>query len=333
VKKPAPQPPPPPGPTAAELAAADSAARRDSLARAALARDSIREAGFLLAQVRADSLYRKEHVRDSIRRAQAERDSLARAVVLRDSLAREAEKDSLFGAQGAMPRIEGDPNIQKSTAGAQCTFVDQLSDTYQQIQLSYARPFAHRSASWEIDVPVQHWDSVTGGKTATSLANVSLSVNKRISSKNSEWRQFASFALSPQTGLENESIGSDQWTINGQWSISHWFYDQRLHLRFLPNWTYGFGVNTSNGTKQKNVIITRVVVTGRVTQTVDASLDWRPRFDLTRGQYYSTLMALVSAPLPWQLGLQAGYEFPLDSLAKKHVEESRVYINVSKTFK
>jgi hypothetical protein len=332
--KPAPKPPPPPPhPTAAELAA--DSVRRDSVARAEFVQDSIsrERAALALAQAQADSMHRAELMRDSIQHAQFVRDSLARALAERDSLAKLAARDSLFGPQGDMPRIEGDPNIQRPTASAQLTFVDQVNDTYQQIQFGYARPFAHRSASWEIDVPIQHWDSVGGNKTVTSLANISLIVNKRISSRNATWRQFASLTLLPQTGLENESVGNDQWVIQGQWSASRWFFDERLHFRFLPSWTYGWWVNTSNGTKQKNVIVPRMVVTGRVTSTFDASLDFRPRIDLARGEFYSTLMALVSTPLPWELGLQAGYEFPLDSLAKKHVEESKVYINVTKTFK
>jgi len=43
-------------------------------------------------------------------------------------------------------------------------------------------------------------------------------------------------------------------------------------------------------------------------------------------------MFLVSRPLSTSYGLQAGYEFPLDSMARQKVEKSRVYINLSYTF-
>jgi hypothetical protein len=118
-----------------------------------------------------------------------------------------------------------------------------------------------------------------------------------------------------------------------QYSISHWFADERLHFRFMPYWQYGFAVDTAFGTKQKNVIVPRLVISARVTPELNATLDWRPRFDLTRNEYYATLMGLLSRPLPWwDLGVQAGYEVPLDSLAKRRVELQKLYITVSKTF-
>jgi hypothetical protein len=188
----------------------------------------------------------------------------------------------------------------------------------------------NKKASWELDVPFQHWDSVGGSKIVNGPANITLNVNKTIAE--GKWRQIASVALSPSIGgLVNTSIGNDQWVMQLQYSISRWFAENRVHLRFIPYWQYGFAVDL--GTTQKNVIVPRLVVSGRVTDKLNATLDWRPRFDLTRGQYYATLMALLSRPLPWwDLGAQAGYEFPLDSLAKRRVELQKVYITVSKTF-
>ena len=41
---------------------------------------------------------------------------------------------------------------------------------------------------------------------------------------------------------------------------------------------------------------------------------------------------MLSRPLGTAFGLQAGYEFPLDSMAKQKVEKSKVYLNLSYTF-
>src|SRR5262249_7524362 len=127
-----------------------------------------------------------------------------------DSAAIQARVDSLYGPDGAMPRIEGDPHITRPTAALTFQYVSQVHDKYSQITASYARPFWD-GGSWEIDVPVQHWDSVGGApKSVTSLNNVTLTVNKRISSRHAEWRQIATLALQPQTGLVNKSVGNNQ---------------------------------------------------------------------------------------------------------------------------
>jgi hypothetical protein len=255
-------------------------------------------------------------------------DSLARAAAAHKAVV----EDSAYGPDGAMPRIQDDPYITKPTAAAQLTFVKQVHDNYDQIQFSYARPFMNKKASWEIDVPLQHWDSVGGSKIVNGFANITLNLNKTIS--DGKWRQIASIALSPNIGgLVDPSIGNDQWVLQLQYSISRWFAGNRVHVRFIPYWQYGFAVDTVGGTVQKNLIVPRVVLSGRVTDKLNGTLDWRPRFDLTRNQYYATLMALVSRPLPWwDLGAQLGYEFPLDSLAKRRVELQKVYFTVSKTF-
>ena len=270
--------------------------------------------------------------RDSIVRALAVQDSLARAKRIADSLAAFAHDDSLHGEGANMPRIEGDPNIQVPTAGLQLTFVDQVWDTYQQVQFSYARPFAKRKASWEIDLPFQHWDSVSSTKTATSVANVTFNVNRVISSADAGWRQTLSLALSTQTGLVDPSIGNNQWIIQPQYSISHWFFDNHFHFRSITYWQYGFAVDTATGTRKKNVIVPRIVLTGRLDRQLSVTLDLRPRIDITRHAFYSTLMFMLSRPIGNSYGVQLGYEFPLDSMATQKVEKAKLYISLSKTY-
>lgn len=336
TRKPRPKPKPK-GPTARELFVRDSIARdafvRDSLTREAAVRDSLARVAFV-----NDSLRRAAFVRDSVHRVALVRDSIAREVAYNDSLARAraradtARTDSLYGVDGAMPRIEGDVNIRRPTAGLELIFVDQVWDTYQQVTFIYARPFAKRKASWEIDIPIQHFDSISGGKSVTSLANISLIVNRRLNTDSASWRQTISLQLQPQTGLEDPSIGNNQWIIQPQYAISHWFGDNRFHFRSLTYWQYGFAPDTSAHPTKRNIIVPRLVLTGRLNSKWDATADLRPRIDITRNAFYSTLMFLVSRPFGDAYGFQAGYEFPLDSMAKQKVEKSKVYLNLSYTF-
>ena len=299
----------------------------DSVARMAYVNDSLARLVFV-----QDSVARESAKRDSIVSAVAVRDSVARARSIEDSLARAAKADSLYGADGALPRIEGDPNIMRPTATVQLTVVEQVWKSYQQIQFSYARPFLKRKASWQVDIPIQHWDSISGNKSVTSLANVSLTVNRRLDGEKASWRQALSLSLLPQTGLEDPSVGNNQWVVQPQYSISHWFAADRVQFSSITYWTYGFAPDTAAHPTKKNIIVPRLVLTGRLNSKLSATLDLRPRIDITRHAFYSTLMVLVSRPLGEAYGFQAGYEFPLDSMARQQVEKSKVYVTVSRTF-
>jgi len=336
--------------TARERFVRDSIARaafvRDSLARDVFVRDSLAREAFVtdslrLAAARRDSLARAEFVRDSLRQdslaraGRAPREDYAAVVAARaakDSAAIEARADSLYGPDGAMPRIEGDPNISRPTVALSFQYVSQVHDMYSQITASYGRPFWD-GGSWEIDVPVQHWDSVGGApKSVTGLANITLTVNKRISSRDAAWRQIASFALQPQTGLVDKSIGNDQWIATAQYAISRWFADDRFHFRSITYYQYGWWVDQTNGTKQKNQLVPRLVFTGRVTPKIDLTADLRPRIDFTRDLFYSTLMFMGSTPVAQVYGLQFGYEFPLSETAKQKVEKEKFVLTLSRTF-
>ena len=356
-------PPAAPAPAPAAGAAALSARERlarDSIARAAFLRDSLARDAFARDSIARDSATRAEMLRDSLRLA-SERDSLARDAFLRDSLRRDsiaraaalargaypaavaaraaadsariqARVDSLYGPDGAMPRIEGDPHITRPTLSLGFQYVSQVHDKYSQITASYAQPFWN-GGSWEIDVPVQHWDSVGGApKSVTGLANVTLTVNKRISSEQATWRQIASFSLQPQTGLINKSIGNDQWIATAQYSISRWFGDDHWHFRSLTYYQYGWDVDQTNGTKQKNQLVPRLVLTSRLTPKWDLTADLRPRIDFTRDLFYSTLMFMASTPVAEVYGLQFGYEFPLSETAKQRVEKEKFVVTLSKIF-
>ena len=326
---------------------------RDSIARAEFVRDSLARETFL-----RDSILREVNLRDSLARAAALRDSAARAQFLldsaeraagarerqsayvqavaaqaaRDSVRIQARADSLYGTNGAMPRIEGDPHITRPLVSLSFQYVSQVHDKYSQITASYARPFWD-GGSWEIDVPVQHWDSVGGApKSATGLANITLTVNKRISSEDASWRRIVSLSLQPQTGLVNKSIGNNQWIATAQYSISRWLGEDRFHFRSITYYQYGWDVDQTNGTKQKNVLVPRLVFTGRVTPKIDLTADLRPRIDFTRDEFYSTLMFMGSTPVAEVYGLQFGYEFPLSETAKQRVEKEKFVLTVSRTF-
>jgi len=340
--------PVPAGLTARQRFVRDSIARaafiRDSLARAALVRDSIERERFVSDSIRAafvrDSLARAAYVRDSLARVafvhdsmeheRFVRDSLARVAALHDSLAKAAQADSDYGADGAMPRIQDDPNIQRPTAATEIDYVRKVSSNYWQLVLSYARPFAKRRASWQINVPVQYWMSVPSGSDVFGLTNSWFTVNVRISSPESKWRQIVSLTLTPQASFINDTLGNNQWYIQPQYAISRWFAQDRIQARLLLNWQYGFWVDS--GTTKKNVLMPRLVLNGRVTDKLDAGIDYRPRFDFERNEFYSTLQLFASRALTNTLGVQAGYEFPLDSLGRQRVEISKAYLSFSKTF-
>ena len=317
----------------------DSIARaalvRDSLARAAIVRDSLERERFVRdslarAAFGRDSLARVAFLRDSLGRAAFLRDSLARAAVLADSLAKLAHEDSAFGPEGAVPRIQGDPYITKPTAGVELDYVAQVSDNYWQLQFSYARPFEKRKSSWEIDLPFQYWESVPPGKTVTGLANMTFIVNRLFSARDASWQQIASITFNAQTGIINPTLGNNQWIFQPQYAISHWFVKDRLQARLLLYWQYGFFVDS--GTTKKNILIPRLVANTRLSTRLDAGLDYRPRFDFQRNQFYSTLQLYASYALTNELGLQAGWEFPLDSLGKQRVEKQKLYVIFSRTF-
>ncbi|HUO52242.1 MAG TPA: hypothetical protein VMT93_06975 [Gemmatimonadaceae bacterium] len=308
----------------------DSLARerfvRDSLARAAFVRDSLARAAFV-----RDSLARVAFVRDSLARAAFLRDSLAQAQRRHDSLAAKAAADSAYGPDGDLPQIQQDPNIQRPTAGLEVDYYRQVKDNYWQVVASYARPFEQRKASWEIDVPWQWWTSVPPGGYVTGPANASLIVNRRFTEAGAKWRVIGSLTLNPQASFLNDTLGNNQWIITPQVSVSRWFASDRLQVRLLTYWQYGFWVDS--GTTKKNILVPRLVLNSRITDRLYGGLDYRPRFDFQRDQFYSTLQAFASYALANSLGLQAGYEFPLDSLGRVRVEISKTYLTLSKTFR
>ena len=83
---------------------------------------------------------------------------------------------------------------------------------------------------------------------------------------------------------------------------------------------------------KKNVIVPRIVLSGRPDKKLYGTIDLRPRIDITRNAFYSTMMLMLSRPLGDGYDLQAGYEFPLDSMARQKVEKSKVYLNLTRTF-
>jgi hypothetical protein len=246
--------------------------------------------------------------------------SVAAACVLLGAAGASAQEVADTGVAGAgeLPRIESDPHVSRPTMSWKVEAVDQEHDDYWKLVPKWSTPFAHNS-SWEVELPLERWDS--GGASVSGIAGANVVLNHG-------WRRHglaqslslqlnANVATSPQ-------LGSHQWEIEGTYGAGAWL-GHALSGGLLLSWTYGFAVDS--GFTQTNVIQPRVVVSFHLTRRVDATLDWRPRFDLTRGEYYATLMPMIALPLGRTYGLQAGYEFPLDALAEEHVEKSRVYVS------
>jgi hypothetical protein len=121
-------------------------------------------------------------------------------------------------------------------------------------------------------------------------------------------------------------LGDGQWEIEPTYALGHWF-DPKFSGGLLLSWTYGFWVDS--GKTREDVIEPRIILNYHVTERDNLSLDLRPRFDLTRNEFYSTLMPFISGPLGKHFSTQIGFEFPLSQLAAKRVENSRVYIDIS----
>ena len=91
-------------------------------------------------------------------------------------------------------------------------------------------------------------------------------------------------------------------------------------------------MDQTNGTKQKNQLVPRLVLTNRLTPQWDLTADLRPRIDFTRDLFYSTMMFMASTPVAEVYGLQFGYEFPLSETAKQKVEKEKFVVTLSRTF-
>jgi hypothetical protein len=238
--------------------------------------------------------------------------------------AQDAPKDSGFISTGSLPRIESDPAIRRPTLSLVPTWTDKEDETQTELKLSFGAPTEDRTWSAKLSVPLEYVDS--GAKHVSGLADIALTVNRVISQ--GRWRQAASLQLTANTAT-NPSLGNGQWEVEGTYSVGRWF-TPAFSTGMLLSWTYGFAVDS--GRKRTDVIEPRLVFAFHFHAQRDFALDLRPRFDLTRNEFYSTLMVMMSQPLAKDYAMQGGFEFPLSQLAAKRVENSRIYFDFSRGF-
>ena len=235
--------------------------------------------------------------------------------------AQEMARDTGFIAAGKLPRIESDPYIGRPTFSLEPTWTDKESENQLEFTFKYGAPFKRRDWSWQLSVPVEHVEST--GKQVNGLSDISFQLNHALSW--AHWRQAVSLKLTANSAA-NPSLGDGQREIEPSYVIGAWL-TPHISTGMLLSWAYGFDVDS--GRSRKNVITPRTIVSLHFHGRRDFTLDLRPRFDLTRNEFYSTLMLMMSAPLGTHMGGQAGFEFPLSQLAAKRVENSRIYIDFS----
>ena len=236
--------------------------------------------------------------------------------------AQAARTDSGYATIGDFPRFESDPYIHRPTASAEPTFTSKETEQQWGVAFKYGMPIGGQRWSSQLSVPVEQV-TATSGKQAAGLGDVAFTVNHELSQ--GDPKQAVSLQLTANTAT-NQLLGNDQWEITGTYTLRHWFAP-RISTAFLPSWTYGFWVDS--GKTREDVIEPRLIFNVHGNGDRTASLDLRPRIDLSRGEFYSTLMPFISSPLGKQFSGQLGFEFPLSQLAAKRVENSRVYMDIS----
>ncbi len=232
------------------------------------------------------------------------------------------QSDTGFISIGHFPRFESDPYIKRRTFSAEPTFTDKETDQEWQLALKYGAPIdGGLRWSWQLSVPFEIVDT-PGKPSAAGLSDVSLTVNHTYGGA---LRQALSLQLTANTAT-NQTLGDDQWEIEPTYTLGGWLAPW-FSSGLLLSWTYGFWVDSSK--TREDVIQPRMIFGFHPDERLDLTLDLRPRFDLTRDEFYSTLMVLASRPLGSGFSGQAGFEFPLSQLAAKRVENSRVYLDFS----
>jgi hypothetical protein len=230
--------------------------------------------------------------------------------------------DSGLISVGKFPRFESDPYIRRPTLSAEPTFTDKETEQQWEVAFKYGMPILDDRWSWQVSVPIEHVDGP--GKNATGLSDIELTMNREIS--RGAWKQAASLQLTANTA-SNDQLGNGQWEIMPTYSIGHWL-SPLFSTGMLLSWQYGFLVD--NGKTQTDIIEPRIIFGTHMDVIGDLlALDLRPRFDLTRNEFYTTLMPFLSGALGAHFSGQFGFEFPLRQLAAKRVENSRVYIDIS----
>jgi hypothetical protein len=244
------------------------------------------------------------------------------SIVAPTASAQGSSTDSGFISVGNFPRFESDPYIRRPTVSAEPTFTDKETEQQWELALKYGMPFAGDRWSWQLSVPVEE---VNGpGKQAIGLSDVEGTVNREIS--RGAWKQALSLQLTANTAT-NDLLGGGQWEIMPTYAIGHWL-SPLFSAGMLLSWQYGFLVE--DGKTQTDIIEPRILFATHLDVIGDLlSLDLRPRFDLTRNEFYSTLMPFLSGSLGPHFSGQFGFEFPLSQLAAKRVENSRVYVDIS----
>jgi hypothetical protein len=233
----------------------------------------------------------------------------------------EAERDTDFVSMGGLPRVESDPYIGRPTLSLEPTYTDKESEDQFELASKYGRPFDHERWSWQVAVPVEWVDSAD--QRFSGLSDVSLTLNHNWSKGHK--RQAASLQLTANSASD-PALGNGQWEVKSMYSIGRWL-TTNVSAGLMLSWTYGFDVDS--GRTRENVIEPRMLTSFHLRAKRHLTLDLRPRFDLTRHEFYSTLMLLISSPLGRDFGGQFGFEFPLSQLAAKRVENSRLYVDLS----
>ena len=230
--------------------------------------------------------------------------------------------DSGFISIGHYPRFESDPYIKRRTISAEPTFTDKETEQEWQLALKYGAPIDGALRwSWQFSVPFEEVNSPSK-PSAAGLSDVALTVNHTYGGT---LRQALSLQLTANTAT-NQLLGDDQWEIEPTYTLGGWLVPW-FSSGLLLSWSYGFWMDS--GKTREDVIQPRMIFGFHPDERLDLTLDLRPRFDLTRDEFYSTLMVLMSRPLRGGFSGQAGFEFPLSQLAAKRVENSRVYVDIS----
>ena len=197
--------------------------------------------------------------------------------------------DSTLMSVGQFPRFESDPYIRRPTASAEPTFTDKETEQEWQVALKYGMPLGDGRWSAQVSVP---FEEVNGpGKQAAGLSDVEFTLNREIA--RGAWKQIGSLKLTANTAT-NQQLGDGQWEIEPTYAIGHWF-SPLLSSGLLLSWTYGFWVDS--GKTREDVIQPRLIFNYHLTTRDNLSFDLRPRFDLTRHEFYSTLMPFILRPI------------------------------------